>query len=64
MANDPERHKRTIAALAASLHDAVICSSPTEVLLLTGYWPVMGAVLPSLLPMVKLRPLSRKTKSN
>ena len=45
MAVDPERHKRTVAALAASLHDALICSSPTEVLLLTGYWPVMGSSL-------------------
>ena len=45
MASDPERHKRTVAALAASLHDALICSSPTEVLLLTGYWPVMGSSL-------------------
>jgi Xaa-Pro aminopeptidase len=43
MAIDAERHKRTVAALAASLHDALICSSPTEVLLLTGYWPVMGS---------------------
>lgn len=45
MASDPERHKRTVAALGASLHDALICSSPTEVLLLTGYWPVMGSSL-------------------
>jgi Xaa-Pro aminopeptidase len=45
MASDPERHKRTVAALAASGHDALICSSPTEVLLLTGYWPVMGSSL-------------------
>jgi Xaa-Pro aminopeptidase len=45
MASDPERHKRTVAALDASPHDALICSSPTEVLLLTGYWPVMGSSL-------------------
>ena len=43
MASDPERHKRTVAALATSHYDALICSSPTEVLLLTGYWPVMGS---------------------
>lgn len=30
-------------ALKASSHDALICSSASEVLLLTGYWPVMGA---------------------
>ncbi len=45
MASDPERLQRTIAALDASDHDALICSSPTEVLLLTGYWPVMGSSL-------------------
>src|ERR1700760_1128515 len=45
MASDPERHRRTVAALANSHHDALICSSPTEVLLLTGYWPVMGSSL-------------------
>jgi Xaa-Pro aminopeptidase len=45
MASDPERHKRTVAALAASFHDVLICSSPTEVLLLTGYWPIMGSSL-------------------
>ncbi len=43
MASDPERHQRTVAALSASPHDAVICSSPTEVLLVTGYWPVLGS---------------------
>ena len=45
MASDPERHKRTVATLAASYYDAVICSSPTDVLLLSGYWPVMGSSL-------------------
>jgi len=43
MSIDPERHARTLAALAASPHDVLICNSATEVLLLTGYWPVMGA---------------------
>lgn len=32
-----------MAALSESSYDAVICSSATEVLLLTGYWPVMAA---------------------
>ncbi len=45
MAIDPERQKRTMVALAASRHDAVICWAPTEVLLLTGYWPVMASSL-------------------
>jgi Xaa-Pro dipeptidase len=45
MAIDPERHARTAASLNDSPFDAVICSSPTEVLLLTGYWPVMGPSL-------------------
>lgn len=42
MAIDSERHARTVAALAESGFDALICASATEVLLLTGYWPVMG----------------------
>lgn len=43
MAVDPERHARTVGSLADSPLHAVISASPTEVLLLTGYWPVMGA---------------------
>jgi Xaa-Pro aminopeptidase len=43
MAVDAERHARTLADLLASSHDALLCSSATEVLLLTGYWPVMSA---------------------
>ena len=43
MAMDAERHARTMADLLASPHDALLCSSATEVLLLTGYWPVMSA---------------------
>jgi Xaa-Pro aminopeptidase len=42
MADDPERRKRVAAAMTAAGLDAVICASSTEVLLLTGYWPVMG----------------------
>ncbi len=43
MAEDPERRKRLIRALTECGLDAVICASSTEVLLLSGYWPVMGA---------------------
>jgi Xaa-Pro dipeptidase len=42
MAIDPERHARILAMMREEKLDALICSSPTEVLLLTGYWPVMG----------------------
>ena len=42
MAIDSERQARTIASLTDSPYDVLICSSATEVLLLTGYWPVMG----------------------
>ena len=42
MAVDPERHARCVASLVDSRYDAVVANSPTEVLLLTGYWPVMG----------------------
>jgi Xaa-Pro aminopeptidase len=43
MAVDPERHRRIRSALARSAVDVLVCSAPTEVLLLTGYWPVLGA---------------------
>lgn len=43
MAHDPERHERIRRALANSHLDLVVCCSPSEVLLLTGYWPVIGA---------------------
>ncbi len=43
MAVDTERWARTKAHLAEFEFDAVICSSPTQVLCLTGYWPVMAA---------------------
>jgi Xaa-Pro aminopeptidase len=43
MAIDSVRQSRTVASISDSSHDAIICSSATEVLLLTGYWPVMAA---------------------
>ena len=43
MKNDPQRRH----LLQQAIHDAglagLLCCSPTDVLLLTGYWPVMGA---------------------
>lgn len=39
---DSERHKLNISALRMSKLDAFFCSLPSQVLLLTGYWPVMG----------------------
>jgi Xaa-Pro aminopeptidase len=42
MAIDSERHARTIASLTNSIFDSIICGSASEVLLLTGYWPIMG----------------------
>jgi len=43
MAVDQERHARIVESLAVSPFDAVVCGSAPEVLLLTGYWPVMSA---------------------
>jgi Xaa-Pro aminopeptidase len=40
---DSERHARTTAELLTSSHNVLLCSSATEVLLLSGYWPVMSA---------------------
>lgn len=42
MAIDPERQEWNKRALEASSFDAVVCLAPTNVLLLSGYWPVMG----------------------
>lgn len=42
MAVDPVRHARVVSMLREENLAAVICSAPTEVLLLTGYWPGMG----------------------
>jgi Xaa-Pro aminopeptidase len=39
---DPERNARTLAVLHDAELDAAVAGSPTQVLLLTGYWPVMG----------------------
>ena len=43
MAQDSERHARIVESLADSPFDVLMCGSATEVLLLTGYWPVMSA---------------------
>lgn len=42
---DPERRASLVAAMQASQLQALASISPPEVLLLTGYWPVMGASL-------------------
>jgi Xaa-Pro aminopeptidase len=45
MARDPQRREMILDELEASGLEALISVSPTEVLLLTGYWPVMGTSL-------------------
>jgi Xaa-Pro aminopeptidase len=42
MAIDPQRHATLQTALRRFGLDAVICCGPTDVLLLTGYWPIIG----------------------
>ncbi|HET8631223.1 MAG TPA: M24 family metallopeptidase [Thermomicrobiales bacterium] len=42
MERDEERIGRLVAALAAADLDAVCCRLPQNVLLLTGYWPMLG----------------------
>ncbi len=39
---DPERQRLIQQALASANLDAFICATPTNVLMLTGYWPVIG----------------------
>ena len=42
-APDSERHDRVMAALRSSELDGFLCSLPSQILMLTGYWPVMAA---------------------
>ena len=41
-AGDAERTARLCAAMQAGGLDALVCTSPSEVLLLTGYWPIFA----------------------
>ncbi len=43
MAKDPERNQIIREALESTSLSALICFSPENVLLLSGYWPVMGS---------------------
>ncbi len=43
MAADAQRHKSTLHDIEQNEFAALASFSPTEVLLLTGYWPVMGS---------------------
>ncbi|MGA7156464.1 MAG: Xaa-Pro peptidase family protein [Acidobacteriaceae bacterium] len=45
MQGDPERRNRLTRALGAAGLDAILCSSASDVLLCTGYWPVMAMSL-------------------
>lgn len=45
MGRDMERRKRVQGALREARMEAVVCALPTNVLLLTGYWPVVGTSL-------------------
>jgi Xaa-Pro aminopeptidase len=45
MATDPRRREIVLEAIRAAGLQAIICFSPTDVMLLTGYWPVMGSSL-------------------
>lgn len=42
MAIDNKRHDAILNALVGANYRAAICYSPTSVLLLSGYWPVLG----------------------
>lgn len=42
---DPERRTRIACALKNADLDAVVCNAPSDVLLLSGYWPVIGNAL-------------------
>lgn len=42
MAIDPQRRRPAVTALNAAGMEALACFSPPDVLLISGYWPVMG----------------------
>lgn len=42
MERDSERLRRVVDSLREGGHDALVCSLPANVLMLTGYWPVIG----------------------
>jgi len=44
-AQDRERIDRNAKALAAEGLDAIVCALPANVLLLSGYWPVVGTAI-------------------
>lgn len=46
---DYERKRRVLAAMNKSGLDLLICSLPMNVLLLTGYWPVIGTCVAAVL---------------
>ena len=43
MAIDPKRETMVVEAMEQAALQALFCTLPTDVLLLTGYWPVMGS---------------------
>ncbi len=45
MERDSERVRRVVEALRGGGHDALLCALPANVLLLTGYWPVIGSAI-------------------
>ena len=45
---DSERRKRLISVLQDTHLDALICTAASDVLLLTGYWPVMAMSIATL----------------
>jgi Xaa-Pro aminopeptidase len=45
MPRDEERVARIVEGLERTGLDSVVCSLPTNVLLLTGYWPVIGTAV-------------------
>lgn len=45
MSRDEERISRIVQGLEQDGLDGIVCSLPTNVLLLTGYWPVVGTAI-------------------
>src|SRR4051812_32487761 len=43
--HDPERIERACRAMRGAGVDALACAMPANVLMLTGYWPVVGTAV-------------------
>jgi Xaa-Pro aminopeptidase len=49
-ATDPDRMRRNVAALAETGLEALVCALPANVLMISGYWPIIGTSIAIITP--------------